>query len=184
MGDGLDELVTSTRFNEIHNARERVMETQQVISQAEVMGQISEEKATRLYRRMVENYIIELEDLMRESDTENLDEDYWESSDLGSVTLPDGDRRQIVGLKSILELPDVLTITYKKEVEQPRGGRMKEPVTEGVQLPRRVLRNAFRECNHFCADIGLELDVRPAEEAEFDYSDIERLQDRFNNASS
>lgn len=184
MGDGLDELVTSTRFEEIHEARQNVIETQRAISQAELTGQVSGERATKFYRKIVENYIVEVEDLLNEAEPENLKKDYWNDAELGVMQLPDGRERPIKGLRSILELPDVMQVTYEKEVKNPRTGASKEEVTEGVQLPRRILRNAFREVNHFCADIGLELNVRPAEEAEFDYSDIEALQERFANASS
>lgn len=172
MGDGLDELVTSTRFQEIHDARQNVIETQRAIAQAEVMGRISSDRATRIYRKMVENYIVELEDLIHTADETKLRTDYWSEAELGTMQLPDGNQRRITGLKSLLTIPEVIEVEYEKEVEKPRGGTSTEPVTEGVQLPGRIVRNAFRQCNHFCADIGLELEPKDNEDNVWHFREI------------
>lgn len=174
----LDELVTQTRFNEIHDARKRAIETKQSIYKAWIAGRINYETATRMYRGVVEDYVIEIEDLIHSSG-DDLDDDYWNGVWLGDIELPNGETRRIRGLRSILELPEKMEVSYQKQVAHPRKGTTTEEVTEEVDIPMEIPRAAFQHCNHFLSDIGLELDIQPSRVAEFDYSDIEKIREQF-----
>ena len=152
----LDQKVDLKRFEEIHDARQKAIETKQSIHKAWIIGRIDYETASRMYRAAVEDYILELKEMIRSAEDE-LEVDYWDGRLLGEIEFPDGSTRAIRGLSAIIELPEMIEYSYEKEVDKPREGRTTEQVTERVPIPLDVSRTAFQECNHFLNDAGYEL---------------------------
>lgn len=153
----LDDLVLQTRFDEIHQARERVTETGRVLSQARRTSRINEKNAALMYRDAVKNYILELQNLMRNAD--DLEKNYWETVEIGAFKLPDGSVKTLHGLQSVLDEPDTWAVTYEESVQKPRQGDTTSTTTEEVYVPYRVIEKAWQRCEEFCDDFGLELEA-------------------------
>lgn len=168
----LNELVTTRRFDEIHSARSRVVETEQQISEAKTLGRVTDAQAALLYRKAVENYIIELEQLASDPSI-STDEDYWNDVHIGKFELPNGDVEHITGFQAFLDTPDTWTVPVTRTREKPRVGVVTETEAVSVHLPMRIVRNAYRLCNDFLAAVGMDIEPEPEEtDAGFDYADI------------
>jgi hypothetical protein len=144
------------------------------------------EAATRLcnsrLRDAVEAYIMELEPLLTSCEA---GERYWIELPLGEIEFPEleavadlGGRGRrgpveqtlapdpvpITGLAGYLEAPGTFERSITAEVE-PRGMDYgSKTVTDSAEkvMPSDVSRRAFRACNQFCSDVGL--DLSPSED--------------------
>ena len=170
----LTELVTTTRFREIHDARQRVVEARTQLMEAQIIGRIDEARAAMILRQAVESYLLELEDLANPPNADRPTEtDYWNDVYLGAIELPDGAVVEVYGFDDLLELPDQFEVGVEVEKHVPRKGSVVETETQVAHVPKRILRNAFRQANYFCAEIGLELDPKQNEERVFRFRKIE-----------
>lgn len=156
----LNDLVKSKRFEEIHDSRMRVLQQERKAADGLLEGEIDQLTANMVIRRAVENYIYEVENLVKPpSKKTNLsDKDYWNDVELGEFELPDGQSVKFEGLKSVLEAPNPFVVQTTERRERPLRGETKETVTHRVQIPRSILMNAYRQVNTFLAEIGMEID--------------------------
>ena len=171
----LDDLVRQRRFEEIHEARRRVIEDERSINEALATGRVDDGSARRLFQRAVDAYIRELEYLLNppDSDSEN---EYWHEKKIGEIPLPDGcvnheSNKTVEGLGEYLDLPEQLVVEVR-ERQREHYYEMGDVVTRnvGVQPSWELLRSAFRTGNAAASSLGLELELSDAEGAEWDTS--------------
>ena len=166
----LDDLVRQRRFEEIHEARRRVIEDERSINEALATGRVDDSSARRLFQRAVDAYIRELEYLLNppDSDSEN---EYWHTAEVGDIQLPNGSVKTVEGLGEYLDLPEQLVVEVR-ERQREHYYEMGDVVTRnvGVQPSWELLRSAFRTGNAAASSLGLELELSDAEGAEWDTS--------------
>ena len=173
----LDDLVRNQRFEEIHDARRQVIEDERALNEALATGRVTDSDARRLYQRAVDAYVRELEYLLNPPDSDESN-DYWVSTEIGQIPLPNGKVSVVNGLGAYLDLPEELAV----EVEQTQrehyyqlGDRQSETVT--VQPGWRLLRSAFRTANAAVSELGLELDIEEEGGDRWEFRKIEDVDD-------
>ena len=160
------------RLSAIQDARERVMEQRRQALELETYGQIREDLGQTIVREAVEDYVMEVEQLVRRAEDRLTPEEsehdtawYWEEANLGAVYLPDkGGEYPIHGLQAFLDFPSPYKAEWYEEAEPPAGfTKHPEADSEGVvhrsaavQLPKSVSMNAYRVVNRFLAASGLD----------------------------
>lgn len=169
----LDDLVRNQRFEEIHDARRQVIEDERSLNEALATGRVTDSQARRLFQRAVDAYVRELEYLLNPPNSDD-PSDYWDTTEIGRIPLPDGREAVVKGLGSYLDLEEQI------QVEVPRTERehyyevpQQRTETATVQPPWQLLRSAFRTANAAVSELGLELDLSEGEEAGWntDYRD-------------
>ena len=152
----LQDLVTTERFREIHEARQQVIQDERTLNEALATGRIDDGRARRLFQRSVDTFVRELECLLNPPDGEP--SAYWTDEEIGTIPLPDGREYAVDGLGDYLDLDEELVV----EVETAAEGRYYEVATRSVeqrhiQPPWELLRAAFRVANSALTDLGMEL---------------------------
>jgi hypothetical protein len=158
------------RIRDIHNARDHVREVQRTITELRIRGRVDENAMLTAFRNALENYILEVEWLIRNpkaaSDEERtradntrdeLEQYYWESVRLGSMKLPNGERIEFEGLRSIVDAPNPIVVTTVEESSQPGMAASTEEVEYHVQVEETILKRAYRQVNAFLAEVDLEV---------------------------
>lgn len=183
------------RIQSVHEARARVRDMNHEITVRTIEGAVDDFAANSALRSALQNYLIEVEWLIREAGrtevsegnsegeavedggTEpkevRLEREYWNEVDLGEMTFPNGRSEHFRGLRQILEAPDPFTVSTTEPVKDPIRGESSDTTQIDAQIPRHVLLKAFRQTNRFLAEIGLDIQLQPETvEASFDYSDL------------
>jgi hypothetical protein len=164
----LEELVQKTRWGEVEDARQRVLERLQAISKAQFeLGGISEERVSTLKQRTVQLYLEQVETILDPVDGETTE--WWSERWIGEFELPNDEVVRVVGLADYLDLDE--GITYTEEIEhQEHGARMPETreVERSTTPPPGLHRNAWRATNRALADQGIEFDPRQRDVEEAD----------------
>ena len=152
----LQELVTTERFREIHEARQQVIQDERSLNEALATGRINDRRARRLFQRSVDTFVRELEWLLDPPDSEP--SDYWEAKVIGEIELPDGRVLEVEGLGDYLDLDEELTVAVRTRSEG-RYYEVGEETVErrSVQPSWELLRSAFRIANSALSDLGMEL---------------------------
>lgn len=165
------------RLRAIHDARESVIKTRSNTFErmAEEHLYMNEQKAKVAFRRALDAYIMELEPLMRRADG---GQKYLEEVALGKQVAPgpDGEYLEFVGLESLLDSGEVLEFTWTEESICNVNGKIENEHSEKVVVEPPILKRAFRMCNEFCAECGLDVAIEQAvEEGEIPYPEVEGL---------
>ncbi len=171
------------RTKHILNARKRVLEKKRQADELLHGNQITEQTRDTVLRSAVEEYLLEVETLMKECDT---DKNYWgdvkETEDgevvrtgvpIGQMGLPNGGALQFRGVGMILDQPNPITVQWKEQVSNTMAGAQLERREEEVQIPAKILLKAYRMVNEFLMEINMDLDTEEEQgDAAFTYSDI------------
>ena len=169
----LQDLVTTERFREIHEARQQVIQDERTLNEALATGRIDDGRARRLFQRSVDTFVRELEWLLNATEQDGDSSEYWHEKSIGQIQLPNGRIYNVVGLGEYLDLDEELVVEVAVN-EQDRYYELpkKEPDSRAVQPPWELLRSAFRVANAALTDLGMELDTGEEQDAEYDYSDL------------
>lgn len=173
----LDDLVRNQRFEEIHEARRQVIEDERSINEALATGRVADSDARRLFQRAVNAYVRELEYLLNPPDSDETN-DYWDSTEIGRIELPNGKVLVVTGLGEYLDLPEEIPVsvsTTTRDHYYELGDSETETVT--VQPPWAVLRSAFRTANAAVSDLGLELDVDGDDSDRWEFREIKDINE-------
>jgi hypothetical protein len=167
----LDELVTTERFREIHEARQQVIEDERTLNEALATGRIDDRRARRLFQRSVDTFVRELECLLNPPQDDP--SAYWTEEPIGEIQLPDGRMVPIDGLGQYLGLDEQIVIEVKTET-QGRYFEVAQEDTEerAVQPSWELLRGAFRVANAALTDLGMELDTGDEQDAIIKYEHL------------
>ena len=167
----LEQIVQQTRWDEVADARQRVLDRLQLIDRMQFDGQrqITEERVALLQQRTVQLYIEQVETILDPVDGKTTA--WWGDRWIGEFELPDGSRREVIGLGEYVELDEEILVTVERE-HRPHGAAMPETREVEVSLtpPPGLHRNAFRATNRALADQGIEFDTR---ERDVDEDDLD-----------
>ena len=157
----LEQLIQQTRWDEVADARQRVLDRLQAVDQIqfERHGRVSEERVSTLLQRTVQLYVQQVETILAPEDGETTDG--WDKEWIGSFELPNDEKLKIIGLAQYLDLDESIEYTVEEEYK-PHGahiGEMRE-VTHTTAPPVGIHRNAFRATNRALADQGIRFDTR------------------------
>lgn len=161
----LEEIVQQTRWDEVSDARQRVLDRLQAIDryQFETDTPASEPRVSTLYQRTVQLYLQQVETIL--DPVEGPTSEWWTDRWIGEFTLPTGERIQVNGLAEYIELDE--EIPYTVEEQPAPGGDLvswaTEETTRTTTPPVGLHRNAFRATNRGLADQGIEFDTRQRE---------------------
>lgn len=172
----LDELVTTERFGEIHEARQQVIQDERSLNEALATGRIDDNRARRLFQRSVDTFVRELECLLNPPDDDP--SEYWTSVGIGTIPLP-GDRvYEVEGLGDYLDLNEEQVVEVETVVEG-RYYEVGELKTEerAVQPPWDLLRAAFRVANAALTDLGMELSPASDDDDRWSFREIKDVED-------
>lgn len=191
--DDLGEITDPGEYNQrrrlraVHDSMDRFHQQRRQARDLLSRGQISQNTYLSMLREAVESVLYELEPQLREFDPTDADDEkeapgyYWTSVELGSVEIPpDGKPHQFQGLRSIVEFPDPMTVTWEEEPDPPAGfSSVVDPDAgkreETVQVPREVLIRAARAVRAFMNDVGLDLGFDRTSHDDGDHSDLKAL---------
>lgn len=173
----LKELVTTKRFDEIHEARQQVIQDERSLNEALATGRVDDRRARRLFQRSVDTFVRELECLLNPPD-EDEPLEYWSDKDVGELRLSNGNVKQIEGLGQYLDLDEEIVIEVET-IEEGRYFELGQPVVEqrAVQPSWRLLRGAFRVANAALTDLGMELSPDTEDDDKWSYREIKDVDD-------
>jgi len=169
------------RLQAVHNARDRVMNVRNMVEEELISGTLSEFRARQFYRGAVEALILEILPIL-ESDQIQLDQEYLEGVDLGTVTVEPPDwlvqhareninrlapgatvptpvHEQVIGLRWILDAPSPLAHEFSVVTQHGKSGVDPESAVGQAEIPRDVLDNAVREAGKALEEAEMGLNV-------------------------
>jgi hypothetical protein len=169
----LEEMVQRTRWDEVADARQRVLDRLQAIDKAqfELGGRgLAEDRVSVLYQRTVQLYLEQVETILDPPEAPTTE--WWEDRWIGRFELPNDDVVEINGLSSYINLDEEVHYTVEEEYK-PHGAHIGEirEVEKSTTPPPGLHRNAFRATNRALADQGVEFDTR---ERNFDDGDLSK----------
>jgi hypothetical protein len=154
-------LVQQTRWGEVADARQRVIDRLEAIDrmQFEAQRQLSADHISILQQRAVQLYIEQVETVL--APAEGRVSDWWDNEPIGSFEIPNGRTIDVVGLAEYVDLSEEIVFTTTENY-QPHGGHVGErrEVQRAMTPPIGIHRNAFRATNRALADKGIEFDPR------------------------
>lgn len=157
----LEQLVQSTRWSEVEDARRRVVDRLEAIDrlQFEGSGPVSREAVSVLMQRSVQMYIQQVETILDPINGDTTD--WWDNKEIGQFTLPDERSVNVVGLSSYLALDEQITYTTT-ETYKPHAAHVGEvrEVEHTTTAPIGLHRSAFRATNRGLADQGVDFDTQ------------------------
>jgi len=175
------------RLSEIYEARQEVAERKQRAFELLATNQLSYRLASRFFQEAVETYLIESEHVITQAlpdvDTEDWSEreqlayQVWYEAQLGEMQLNRGTRR-FSGLLDYLEVDGDISETWEEESDSYMGTGETETRTETHQIPFHISKRAWRVCNYWWAEVGMdfELPVEEDDETEFTMETIEKIK--------
>lgn len=157
MTDDLADTVESERFREILSMKKQVLETKDEIDRARINRRVNQGAAIRLYQRKVRDYLMSVETVLNPE--KGSQSRYWDDVLVGKFSLPDGQEKEVVGLREFLELPTSFEIeveTTRQRSYRHKNERVIE--TQIVRPPERLIEQAFRLTNRALDAAGFDLD--------------------------
>lgn len=155
----LEQLVQSTRWGEVADGRQRVLDRLQAIDRLQFEGrkQLSRERVSLLQQRAVQLYVEQVETILDPPNGETTA--WWDSKRIGEFTLPDERRVEINGLEEYLDLNEQISFTVTERVKPHAAhvGELRE-VERVTTPPIGLHRSAFRATNRGLADQGVDFD--------------------------
>jgi hypothetical protein len=165
MSDEAAESVESKRINEIMTLKREVFEVKDELDRAEMVGR-APGKAPELYQRKVRDYVISLEPVLNPAGEDP--SPYWDRVDIGAFELPNGEQKEVTGLRQFLQLPTSFAVEMTKRTQESyRHMPETKTVTEEVRPPRRVAENAFRAASEAFYDLGFGIEEPAEQTSEF-----------------
>jgi hypothetical protein len=165
----LEQLVQQTRWGEVADARQRVIDRLEAIDRMQFEGQrqLSRDHISILQQRAVQLYIEQVETVL--APEEGRVSKWWDTKPIGSFDLPNGRTVDVIGLEEYVDLSEEIPFTTT-EHHQPHGGHIGErrEVRRAATPPIGIHRNAFRATNRALADKGIEFDPRDKDVGEDD----------------
>lgn len=173
------DLSRNQRIKAIHEAREDVRKVDKETELLKMEHQIGAHEELQALRNSVEHYIMELESLIDAYEDDNVAWDEGEvgwwgryaenedgeqvviGPDLGTMLLPNGEKYQFIGLRSIVEAPHPISVRVEEEIQTKYGEPETVEKREQAQIPRHILMSAYRTCNEFVFDVGLDVPLEP-----------------------
>lgn len=157
----LEQLVQQTRWDEVADARQRVLDRLQSIDklQFESGGRVSKDRISTLQQRTVQLYLQQVETIL--DPPEGPTTPWWTTKWIGQFELPNDEVVKIIGLREYLDLDETVTYTVEEE-HKPHGAHIGEQreFERSTTPPVGIHRNAFRATNRALADQGIEFDTR------------------------
>jgi hypothetical protein len=156
------------RLKEIHKARRNFHERRQHAKDLQIKGEINYRKYTDLIVEAFQRYFYELEGLMQRHSRGGY---YLNEVELGELDPLDRDGTiEFTGLMSLAG--SVPVVAVKGQSLDDRNGETKKRRIL-TYASEEIVMTAFRECNKFLAEAGLDADMEDQnDEAGADYSDI------------
>nr|ADE29172.1 hypothetical protein [uncultured virus] len=157
----LEQLVQQTRWSEVADARQRVIDRLEAIDRMQFEGnrQLSRDHISILQQRAVQLYIEQVETVL--APVNGRVSEWWDTMPIGAFSLPNDETTELIGLEEYVDLPETIPYTAREFVK-PHGGHMGEyrEVARSYTPPVGIHRNAFRATNRALADKGIEFDPR------------------------
>lgn len=167
----LEEMVQKTRWDEVTDARQRVLDRLQAIDKMQFgqRGHVSEERVSLLKQRTVQLYVEQVETIL--DPVEAPTTEWWTDRWIGEFDLPNGERVVVNGLSDYVALDEEIEYSVEEEYK-PHGAHIGEMRNKQRSMapPVGLHRNAFRATNRALADQGIEFDTR---DRDFDDSDVD-----------
>jgi len=157
----LEQLVQQTRWNEVTDARKRILERLEVIDEAQFSGRggLTQGRIAIIQQRSVQRYVQQVETIL---DPVNGDAtDWWTDKWIGEFELPTGEVVEVIGLEQYVNLDEKITYEVTETVK-PHAAHVgtTRTVERTTTPPVGLHRNAFRATNRALADQGIEFDPR------------------------
>lgn len=170
----LEQLVQDSRWNEVTNARERVVNRFEAIDrmQFEGRGSLTSEECALLTQRAVQLYVRQVETLLNPVPSHGEKTKYWDGELIGEFQIPTGNIVRVVGLKQYKNLDEQIPyVTTEQQV--PHGGALPEmrQVERTITPPMTIHKDAFSATNRALADKGMEFDPRDKNQTSNDVED-------------
>lgn len=187
----LDQLSHQEKQALLEKSRERVLEVRTEARGRMAAGKLSRMQARQYYRGAIETLLIQLNPILERHET---GENYLEGVNLGTINftpteelveyaedniirLPKGCKVptpktvEIDGLRSIIELPSPLQVSWQVTVDK-KGGPEQKKSAEQKEIPFAVLDSTMQTVDRAMNDIGLGYEIDQESEASGEYSDI------------
>jgi hypothetical protein len=165
----LEQLVQQTRWGEVADARQRVIDRLEAIDRMQFEGQrqLSGDHISILQQRAVQLYIEQVETIL--APEAGRVSDWWNAEPIGSFELPNGRSVDVIGLEEYVDLSEEIAYTTT-EYHKPHGTHIggQREVRRVATPPIGIHRNAFRATNRALADKGIEFDPRDKDVGEDD----------------
>jgi hypothetical protein len=161
--DRLEELVQKTRWDEVADARQRVLERLQAIDRLQFdEGGATRKNVSTLKQRTVQLYVQQVETILDPVEGETTS--WWNNRHIAHFELPNGEQIVIQGLEGYVSLGE--QVSYTVEVEHKpfacHVGETRER-ERSMTPPPEIHKRAFRATNRALADQGVEFDTRNRE---------------------
>lgn len=157
MSDDILDEVESERYREILSLKKQALETKDEIDRAVATGQLNRGAGIQLYQRKVRNYVMSVETVLNPASGQT--SDFWTDVPIGDFSLPNGDHKDVTGLREFLSLPTSFEVEVERE--QQRSYRHKRETvtqTQRVHPPERLIEQAFRTTGQALDAAGFDLD--------------------------
>jgi hypothetical protein len=165
----LEQLVQQTRWNEVTDARKRILERLEVIDEAQFSRRtgLTQDRIAIMQQRSVQRYVQQVETIL--DPVAGRTTEWWTDKWIGAFELPNGDMIEVIGLEQYVDLDEEISYqvseTYKPHAAHVGTTRTVERTTTP---PVGLHRNAFRATNRALADQGIEFDPRDKDVGEGD----------------
>lgn len=175
MANELADLVSETRFREIHEERERVKQQHRRVLDGLYFGPLTEEGANQILRDTIETYLHEVREVLKppEKETVPTGEDYWTDVEVTTLELPNGEAYDLTGLESLFDLPGTITVEETVEREEYPRGKVTETDTREVGIPRKTLLDYYYTANKGLAEAGVKFDAEAGKMPTYGFEELE-----------
>ena len=166
---GTEEIADPNEYNQrrrlksIQDARDRVISQRRNALDAYSLGKISEFVLETILREAVQDFLLEVEQLVQHRDAAVWEPDAdEENAELGVLRIPETrEVRRYTSLEQFIAEDNPITVDYRERKEAPPGfaappsGDEYEVKTARYQIPTDVSIAAYRRVTSFLHDIGL-----------------------------
>jgi len=159
----LEQIVQQTRWDEVTDARQRVLDRLQAIDRLQFnkRGAVSKDRISTLQQRTVQLYVQQVETILDPDDDDKRTTPWWTNEWIGQFELPNEEVVRVMGLSDYINLSEEIEYTVEEQYK-PHGahiGKTRE-VTCTTTPPIGIHRNAFRATNRGLSDQGIDFDTR------------------------
>jgi len=166
----LERLVQSTRWNEVADARKRVLNRLEAIDRLQFEGHhgLDRDRVSVLLMRTVQLYVQQVETILDPVGSSQATK-WWDSKEVGQFELPNGREIVVSGLKEYLELDEEIEYAVR-EHHKPHAAHVGEirQVEKTAAPPVGIHRMAFRNTNRGLAEQGVDFDTHDRDVGEED----------------
>lgn len=174
-----EEFNQQRRLRSIHDARDRAREVRELTQDPSV--QADQRTLAATYRAAVQNYVGELEGLLRRYEFDDDEPDYWTAYQFGPVEIPapsdltqfqgsaDAEiidntglrpkTRQIRGLNGYISVDCPFEAQFSVPVKRRHRGQETISATVTMEMPIEVSHDAYRIANRFMTMTGFDIEI-------------------------